>query len=161
MHGFGDASLGYKQKLFHSNAGRIDLERGRRIRSRPTGDPAKGTGGETPVFETFAAFDQALPGDVSVQFRTGFELPFHTDIAPKAWYAHTAIGQSFSAGGGLGRTWTPMVEFIADRDLENGAKTNWDIVPAAADSVEQADAHPGQRRRPDADEQHRRAARRS
>jgi len=56
-------------------------------------------------------------------------LPFHTDIAPKAWYAHTAIGQSFSAGGGLGRTWTPMVEFIVDRDLESGAKTNWDIVP--------------------------------
>ena len=42
---------------------------------------------------------------------------------------HTAIGQSFSAGGGLGRTWSPMMEFIADRDLESGAITNWDVVP--------------------------------
>ena len=95
----------------------------------PTGDTSKGTGGETPVFETFVAFDQALPANVSVQFRTGFELPFHTSVAPNAWYAHTAIGQSFSAGGGLGRTWTPMLEVIADRDLESGARMNWDIVP--------------------------------
>ena len=128
MHGFGDASIGYKHKVFHSNeAGSIMSVAGEII--APTGDVSKGTGGETPVFETFVAFDQALPRDISFQFRTGFELPFHTDIAPKAWYAHTAIGQSFSAGGGLGRTWTPMVEFIVDRDFESGAKTNWDIVP--------------------------------
>jgi len=25
--------------------------------------------------------------------------------------------------------WTPMVEFLADRDLISGAVTNWDIVP--------------------------------
>jgi len=128
MHGFGDASIGYKQKLFHSNeAGSIFSVAGELI--APTGDTSKATGGVTPVFETFAAFNQALPADMFVQFRTGFELPFHTDLAPKAWYAHTAIGQSYSAGGGLGRTWTPIVEFIADRDLETGAKMNWDIVP--------------------------------
>jgi mono/diheme cytochrome c family protein len=127
-NGFGDASIGYKQMLFHSNAkGSIFSVVGEFI--APTGDPAKGTGGETPVFETFAAFDQALPRDMFVQFQSGFELPFHTDVAPQAWYAHAAIGQSFSAGGGLGRTWTPMVEFIADRDLDAGAKMNWDIVP--------------------------------
>ena len=127
-HGFGDASIGYKHMLFHNNErGSIFSVAGEFI--APTGDSTKGTGGQTPVFETFAAFDQALPRDMFVQFRTGFELPFHTDIAPNAWYAHTAIGQSFSAGGGLGRTWTPMVEFIGDRDLESGARTNWDIVP--------------------------------
>jgi mono/diheme cytochrome c family protein len=127
-HGFGDASLGYKQMLFHSNkAGSILSVAGEFI--APTGDPSKGTGGETPVVETFAAFDQALPADITVQFRTGVELPIHADVAPKAWYAHTAIGQSFSTGGGLGRTWTPMVELIADRDFEPAAKMNWDIVP--------------------------------
>jgi mono/diheme cytochrome c family protein len=128
MHGFGDASIGYKHKLFHSNEkGSIFSVAGEV--AAPTGDPSKGTGGETGLFETFAAFDQAFPKDTFVQFRAGFELPFHTDIAPKAWYAHTAIGQSFSAGEGLGRTWTPMVEFIADRDIEDGARTNWDILP--------------------------------
>ena len=30
---------------------------------------------------------------------------------------------------GFGRIWTPMVEFLADRDLVDGAKTNWDILP--------------------------------
>ena len=25
--------------------------------------------------------------------------------------------------------WSPMVEFLADRDLETGAKTNWDVMP--------------------------------
>jgi mono/diheme cytochrome c family protein len=128
MHGFGDASIGYKHMLFHNNdAGSIFSVAGEL--AAPTGDPSKGTGGETPLFETFAAFDQALPADMFVQFRTGLELPFHPDLAPRAWYAHTAVGQSFSAGGGLGRTWTPMVEFIADRDIESGAKTNWDILP--------------------------------
>ena len=126
--GLATSSLGYKQMLFHSNeAGSILSVVGEFI--APTGDPSKGTGGETPVFETFAAFDQALPADIFVQFRSGVELPIHADVAPKAWYAHTAIGQSYSTGGGLGRTWSPMVEFIADRDFERGAKTNWDIVP--------------------------------
>ena len=25
--------------------------------------------------------------------------------------------------------WTPMMEFIADRDFATGAKTNWDVLP--------------------------------
>jgi len=29
----------------------------------------------------------------------------------------------------LGRLWTPMVEFVAARDLVTGASTNWDVVP--------------------------------
>ena len=127
-HGFGDVALGYKQALYHNNdAGSIFSVVGEYI--SPTGDASKGTGGETPVVETFAAFDQALPRDSFLQFQSGFELPVHTSVAPKAWYLHTAFGQSFSAGGGLGRTWTPMLEVIADRDLESGAKTNWDLVP--------------------------------
>ena len=67
MHGFGDAAIGYKQMLFHNNErGSIFSVAGEVI--APTGDPAKGTGGETGVFETFAAFDQALPHDTFVQF---------------------------------------------------------------------------------------------
>jgi len=39
------------------------------------------------------------------------------------------VGQSFAANRGLGRLWSPMVEFLADRNLSTGAKTNWDVVP--------------------------------
>jgi hypothetical protein len=41
----------------------------------------------------------------------------------------TALGQSFAANKGLGRLWSPMMEFVANRDLDTGAKTNWDVVP--------------------------------
>ena len=30
---------------------------------------------------------------------------------------------------GLGRLWSPITELVADRDLETGARTNWDVVP--------------------------------
>ena len=127
-HGFGDVALAYKQKLYHNDStGSIFSVVGEYI--TPTGDVSKGTGGETPVVETFAALGQGLPRDSFVQVQAGFEFPLHPEIAPKAWYLHTAFGQSFSAGRGLGRTWTPMLEVIADRDLESGAKTNWDLVP--------------------------------
>ena len=57
------------------------------------------------------------------------ELPAHPDDVPRAYYLRTAIGKTFSAEGGLGRRWSPMIEFLADRDLVGGAVTNWDIVP--------------------------------
>ena len=60
----------------------------------------------------------------------GAELPVHpTDEVPKAAFLRTAIGKTLAQEGGFGRVWTPMVEFVADRDLLMGAKTNWDIVP--------------------------------
>jgi hypothetical protein len=40
-----------------------------------------------------------------------------------------AAGKTFAQGKGFGRIWTPIVEFLADRELETGAKTNWDVLP--------------------------------
>src|SRR5262249_4429070 len=77
----------------------------------------------------FAAFDQLFPTNTFVQFQAGADLPRHTDIAPQTVFWRTALGQSFAANQGLGRMWSPMVEFVADRDLLDGAKTRWDIVP--------------------------------
>lgn len=125
---FGDFALGYKQKLFHSvQKGSIFSVGGELI--TPTGDPILGTGGESTVFETFAAFGQLLPANSFLQVHTGVELPAHTDTLPRAYYLRTAIGKTFSAEGGHGRRWSPIVEFIADRDLVDGAATNWDVVP--------------------------------
>jgi mono/diheme cytochrome c family protein len=124
----GDITVGYKQKLFHSmRTGSIFSLLGEV--TTPTGNTALGTGGESTVFEASAAYGQLLPADSFLQIHTGIELPVHPDLLPKAYYFRTAIGKSFSTLGGLGRTWSPMMEFIADRDLVTGAQTNWDVIP--------------------------------
>jgi mono/diheme cytochrome c family protein len=125
---FGDLALGYKQTLFHSlKKGSIFSVGGELI--APTGNIEKGTGGESTVFEGFAAFGQMFAGDAFLQVHTGVEVPAHPDDVPRAYYLRTAIGKMFSAEQGFGRRWTPMLEIIADRDLVSGASTNWDIVP--------------------------------
>jgi hypothetical protein len=44
-------------------------------------------------------------------------------------YLRTAFGKSLAGDGNLGRLWSPMVEFIANRNLTSGTKTDWDVVP--------------------------------
>jgi mono/diheme cytochrome c family protein len=126
--GFGDIALGYKHKLFDSlKKGSIFSVGGEVI--APTGNPRIGTGSGSPVFETFAAYGQILPARSFVQLHTGFELPTQPNKLPRAYYLHTAIGKTFITGKGFGRWWSPMAEFIADREFETGAITNWDIIP--------------------------------
>jgi mono/diheme cytochrome c family protein len=126
--GFGDLTLGYKHVLFHSlKTGSIFSLLGEV--TAPTGDSIKGTGSGTTIFETSAAFGQLFPKDAFIQVHTGAELPAHTNVAPQAYYLRTALGKTFATDHGLGRRWTPMAEFIYDRDLVKGAPNNWTIVP--------------------------------
>ncbi len=83
----------------------------------------------TTTFETFAAFDQLFPTKTFIQTQFGADLPRHTDIAPQSIFFNTAIGQSFASQHGLGRLWSPMMEFVATRDLVDRAKSDWDVVP--------------------------------
>lgn len=125
---FGDLALGYKQKLFHSlDTGSI-VSLGAELIA-PTGSPERGTGGESTVFEAFGAYGQLFPGNSFLQLHTGVELPAHPDKVPRAYYLRTAIGKTFATWGGLGRRWTPMVEFVGDRELVSEATTNWDVIP--------------------------------
>jgi mono/diheme cytochrome c family protein len=125
---FGDLALGYKQTLFHSVAsGSIFSVLGEL--SVPTGDAAEGSGGTTTVFETSAAYGQLLPSGSFLQVHTGVELPAHPDEASRVYFLRIAIGKTFAQEGGHGRRWSPIVEFIAERDLVSGGTTNWDIVP--------------------------------
>jgi hypothetical protein len=126
--GFGDITLGYKRKLFDSLVKGSIFSLGGEL-TVPTGDAHIGTGGGSTVFETYAAYGQILPADSFLQFQTGVELPTQPDKVPRAYYLRTAMGKTLSTGRGLGRMWSPMAEFIADRDLATGATTNWDVVP--------------------------------
>ena len=126
--GVGDATIGLKREMFSSlrTGSILSLFGGAIV---PSGNKNRGFGTGTTTFETFAAFDQLFPTNTFVQLQAGANLPRHTDVAPQVVYWRAALGQSFAADHGLGRLWSPMVEFVADRDLVDGAKTNWNAVP--------------------------------
>jgi hypothetical protein len=124
----GDATFGIKREIFSSlRTGSILSLFGGVI--APIGNKTRGFGTGTTTFETFASFDQLFPTNTWVQFQTGADLPRHSDISPQSLFWRTAVGQSFARDQGLGRLWSPMVEFLADRDLVTNAKTDWDILP--------------------------------
>jgi mono/diheme cytochrome c family protein len=126
--GFGDVTLAVKRVMFSSlRTGSIfSLQGGFLL---PTGNRATGLGSGTTTFEPFAAFDQLFRTDTFVQLQLGADLPFDTSRASQSLFFNSAIGQSFGADHGLGRLWTPMFEVIANRDLLDTAKTDWDVVP--------------------------------
>jgi hypothetical protein len=94
----------------------------------PTGSTKLGANGTT-VFEPFAAFDQLFPTNTWIQFQMGADLPHHPDITPQSLFYYTTIGQTWAPDNRLGRQFSPMVEFLATRDLIDGAKTDWDVMP--------------------------------
>jgi mono/diheme cytochrome c family protein len=126
--GVGDTTLGVKRVMFSSlQSGSIFSLQGSVI--LPTGNKERGFGTGTTTFETFAAFDQLFSTNTFIQTQFGADLPRHTNIAPQSIFFNTAVGQSFAADHGLGRLWSPMVEFVAARDLVDHPKTDWDVVP--------------------------------
>jgi mono/diheme cytochrome c family protein len=126
--GFGDTALGLKREIFSNlRTGSIFSVQGEA--SFPTGSRAHGLGSGVTTFETFAAFGQLFPSRTFVQLQAGGEFPVDTSIAPRAFFGRIAVGQMFNQGHGLGRMWSPMVEFLADRDFKGGADTNWDVLP--------------------------------
>jgi mono/diheme cytochrome c family protein len=126
--GVGDTVFGVKRVLYSSlPKGSIFAVQGEI--QVPTGSTAHGFGSGTTTFGMFGMYDQLFRSNTFLQFQGGANLPVHTDIAPQNVYFNSAIGQSFAADHGLGRMWSPMVEFVASRDLINGAKTDWDVLP--------------------------------
>jgi hypothetical protein len=126
--GTGDMSLGFKRVLTSSKQkGSIVSLFGEA--HFPTGNRARGTGSGVIVFEGFAAYAQLLPKNSFLQFQGGAELPTETSIASRAVFWNTALGTSLAQNQGFGRTWSPMIEVLADRELAKGEKIDWDIVP--------------------------------
>jgi mono/diheme cytochrome c family protein len=125
--GAGDIVLGFKRAVAHS------LRRGSIFAAGgefqfPTGDEAAGLSKNTTVFETFASFGQVLPRDSFLHAQAGVELPFDTEKAEREAFWRVATGKTFTQGM-FGRTWTPMVELLAARELVNGEPVLWDLVP--------------------------------
>jgi mono/diheme cytochrome c family protein len=123
--GIGDVAFGAKSAVYHSRRrGTILSVAGEVI--MPTGDQARGLGSGHWAFEPFASFGQALPRDAFIQAQAGMGLPL--DGSTKEAFWRLVLGKSFTQGA-FGRTWSPMAELVAARDLADGETTHWDIVP--------------------------------
>jgi len=126
--GIGDATVGVKRVFFSSlRRGSIFALQGSVL--VPSGSRTRGFGSGTTTFETFAAYDQLFKTNTFFQTQFGADLPRHTDIAPQSIFFNAAVGQTIGADHGLGRAWSPMFEFLGQRDLMDGAKTDWDVLP--------------------------------
>jgi mono/diheme cytochrome c family protein len=123
----GDASVGFKRVLAHSNTGGSIFSATAEI-IIPTGDEARGFGKGTFIFEPFVSFGQLFAADFFLQAQAGVEVPFQSSKAENEGYFRLALGKSFDTGK-LGRSWTPMVELLAVRELSAGGKIDLDIVP--------------------------------
>jgi len=126
--GFGDSTVGIKRELFSSlRTGSIFSVDGEV--TLPAGNKANGLGTGVTTFGTFAAYGQLLPANFFLQLQGGAELPTHTETAPRSLFWNSVVGKSFAPNKGLGRLWSPMVEFLANRDFATGASTDWDVLP--------------------------------
>lgn len=126
--GTGDTTVGLKYEAFSNlRTGSILSFQGGLL--LPSGDSNRGFGSGTTQFEPFAAYDQLFKENTFLQFQLGSDLPFDTTVAPRTIFGRAVIGQSLAPDHGLGRLFSPMVEFLADRNFEDGAKTDWDVLP--------------------------------
>jgi hypothetical protein len=125
--GLGDIAVGAKRAILHSlTRGAILSVAGEIV--LPTGDEAAGLTKGTVVFEPFLSFGQMLPREGFIQAQVGAELPADRDKATPEAFWRVVLGRSFSQQR-WGRTWSPMVELLAARELESGAGSLWDIAP--------------------------------
>ena len=125
--GLGDVNLAYKY-TFHESLSRGSIGAAGAEVTFPTGKESEGLGGGVTIFEAFGMWNQALPRASFVQFQGGFERPANHDVEKNSVFWRTAVGKSF-AQNRWGRVWVPMVEVLAARELETGAKPEWDLVP--------------------------------
>lgn len=121
----GDIAVAFKRALYHNEDSRI-LSAGVEM-ILPTGDEESGAGSGVTILEPFVLAGQALPHNSFFQLHAGYETPLKSSDGGKAAYLRTATG--ITLANGAGRTWTPIVEVVADRELVSGAVTQWEWVP--------------------------------
>jgi hypothetical protein len=125
--GAGDLGVGVKHTMRHSlDRGAILAVGGELV--LPTGDETKGFGNGTSVLESFVLYGQLLPRDAFVQLQGVLEFPHDSSFEDEAVF-RAALGKTWTADAPFGRSFTPILEVLAARELESGAQTEWDVVP--------------------------------
>ena len=125
--GLGDIALGVKHVLWHSMASGSILSLTGEFKL-PLDDATDGVGVGTTIFEPFVSFGQLLPAGSFLHVMVGGEFPVDTDLAENESFWRAALGKTFTSGQ-FGRAWSPMIEVLGARALEDGAEVHWDLVP--------------------------------
>ena len=125
--GVGDIGAAYKHVLYDSLSRGAILSAGGEF-ALPTGSEAKGLGKGVAMFEAFGTLSQTLPRDGFLHAHTGIEVPADPERAAKETFWRVAVGRSFMENR-WGRAWSPMVELLGARELEDGSETEWDVLP--------------------------------
>jgi hypothetical protein len=127
LRGLGDVAIAMKRVLHHDlRAGRIVSVGGELV--LPTGKESEGLGGGTMVFEPFLSVGQILPHETFLQAQVGLELPRLRERAESEAFWRGVFGMTLIQGQ-FGRSWTPMIEVAAVRELQEGRRTEWDVLP--------------------------------
>lgn len=125
--GVGDIGAAYKHVLYDSLSRGSILSAGGEL-SLPTGRSSKGFGKGVAMFEVFGTASQVLPRDAFLHAHTGLEVPADGERAAKEAFWRVALGKSFIANR-WGRVWSPMLEILGARELEDGHAAEWDVLP--------------------------------
>ena len=125
--GIGDIAVGWKHAVWNTDNSILSLT-GEII--LPTAGSESELGNGVWALEPFAAFGQLLPSDAFVHFQAGTEIPLDTDEGRvhTEWFWRAALGKTWTSGE-FGRAWSPMVEILGAREVEEGASVEWDLVP--------------------------------
>jgi mono/diheme cytochrome c family protein len=126
LHGLGDVAIAVKHAVFDDVGRGSIVSLGEEV-SLPTGKQSEGLGKGFTVFESFVAAGQMLPRASFLQFHGGIEIPSDGARASKEAFWRTAIGKTITQRST--RRWTPMLEVVGARELESGARAEWDVVP--------------------------------
>jgi len=126
--GIGDVALAWKGVLWHHlPAGTIGSLAAEVF--FPTGDEKDGFSDGIFKFEPFLAIGQLIPGDNFVQLQAGAELSTKTSVAKHEVFWRGAVGHTFTQGT-FGRAWSPIVEVLGSKEIEDGSEIEWNIVPS-------------------------------
>lgn len=124
--GIGDVAFGLKHVFL---ASRNTIVSGFGEVAVPSGNSDRGLGSGVTTFGVFGAVGQLLPGESFVQAQVGTNQPTSTEKSPRTFFWRLAAGRTWRQDNRLGRQWTPMLELVSDRDFEEGASANLDLVP--------------------------------
>ena len=125
--GVGDIGAAYKHVVYDSLTRGSILSAGGELKL-PTGSTAKGLGKGVARFEAFATISQTLPRDGFLHAHTGVEVSADAERAPKETFWRLAIGRTFMESR-WGRAWSPMVEILGARELDDSGGAEWDVLP--------------------------------
>ncbi len=143
--GCGDIGAAYKHVLYDSLSRGSILSAGGEF-TLPTGSESKGLGKGVAMIEAFGTFSQALPRDGFLHAHTGVEVPADAETGGKGDILAVRVGKSFMEQR-WGRAWSPMVEILGARELEDGSEAEWDVLPQVQVSLSNASARADEYRR--------------